>query len=95
MDGRSFIRDKARVASGLDSLRRTVRDLLDEVDASIRPVQIDAEKGIDFYEAVSRYEAQLIETALELTGGRQNRAAALLKMRKSTLNSKMKQLNLR
>lgn len=95
MDGRSFIRDKARVASGLDSLRRTVRDLLDEVDASTRPVQIDAEKGIDFYEAVSRYEAQLIETALELTGGRQNRAAALLKMRKSTLNSKMKQLNLR
>lgn len=95
MDGRSFIRDKARVARGLDSLRRTVRDLLDEVDASTRPVQIDAEKGIDFYEAVSRYEAQLIESALELTGGRQNRAAALLKMRKSTLNSKMKQLNLR
>ncbi len=72
-----------------------MRNLLHEVDTNARPVQIDAEHGIDFYETVARFEADLIESALHVTGGRQNRAADLLKMRKSTLNSKMKQLKLR
>lgn len=86
---------KPAVVDELDSLRRTVRNLLHEVDRRTRGVEIDAEKGIDFYEAVARFEAELIRTALDLTGGRQNRAANLLKLRRSTLNSKMKQLNLR
>ncbi len=79
----------------LETLRKTVRNLLLEVDEKSRPVQIDVENGIDFYETVARFEAQLIESALHVTGGRQNRAAGLLRLRKSTLNSKMKQLNLR
>jgi|CXWL01.1.fsa_nt_gi DNA-binding NtrC family response regulator len=79
----------------LETLRSTVRSLLLEVDEKSRPVQIDVENGIDFYEAVARFEAQLIESALQATGGRQNRAAGLLRLRRSTLNSKMKQLNLR
>ena len=53
---------------------------------------IDPEKGLDFYENVERFEAQLIETALELTGGRQNKAAQLLNLRTSTLSWKIKKL---
>lgn len=72
-----------------------IRSLLHEASLRTQPVQIDPEKGIDFYDSVARYEIQLIESALEVAGGRQNRAAKLLNMRTSTLCSKMKQLNIR
>ena len=78
----------------LDSLRSTIRSLLHEV-ASDTPVNIDPEKGIDFYENVERFEIQLIESALEVAGGRQNRAAKLLNLRTSTLCTKMKNLNIK
>ena len=89
------IKDSSKLVDQLDNLRRTVRTLLHEVEMRSRPVQVDAENGIDFYETVARFETQLIESALEAAGGRQNRAAGLLRMRKSTLNTKMKQLKLR
>jgi DNA-binding NtrC family response regulator len=79
----------------MDALRTLVRSLLHEASLRTQPVNIDPEKGIDFYENVARFEIQLIESALELSGGRQNRAAKLLNMRTSTLCTKMKQLNIR
>jgi DNA-binding NtrC family response regulator len=79
----------------MEVLRSMVRSLLHEAALRTQPVQIDPEKGIDFYDSVARYEIQLIESALEVSGGRQNRAAKLLNMRTSTLCSKMKQLNIR
>ena len=79
----------------LDSLRSTIRSLLHEVALETQPVNIDPENGIDFYENVERFEIQLIESALEATGGRQNRAAKLLNLRTSTLSAKMKALNMR
>lgn len=79
----------------LDSLRSTTRSLLHEAAANTQPVNIDPEKGIDFYENVERFEIQLIESALEAAGGRQNRAAKLLNLRTTTLCTKMKTLNIR
>lgn len=79
----------------MDVLRSMVRSLLHEAALRTQPVQIDPENGIDFYDHVARYEVQLIESALEAAGGRQNRAAKLLNMRTSTLCSKMKHLNIR
>lgn len=57
--------------------------------------KLDEDGGIDFYEAVNEYQIQLIVSALELSGWRQNRAAALLNMRTSTLCTKMKQLKIK
>jgi DNA-binding NtrC family response regulator len=79
----------------LDSLRNTVRSLLKEMNEGLSPVRIDPANGVDFYQAVARFEAQLIESALEATGGRQNRAARLLNLRNSTLSTKIKQLRIR
>lgn len=79
----------------MEVLRSMIRSLLHEAALRTQPVNIDPEKGIDFYENVARFEIQLIESALEVAGGRQNRAAKLLNMRTSTLCSKMKQLNIR
>jgi DNA-binding NtrC family response regulator len=80
-------------SANLRGLKTIVRSLLTETRGSHR-VQIDPEKGVDFYEKVAHYERELIRSALELTGGRQNRAAKLLNLRNSTLSAKMKQLGI-
>jgi transcriptional regulator with GAF, ATPase, and Fis domain len=50
----------------------------------------DLGRGINFYDQVRRFEIDLIRRALEQTGGHQSRAARLLGMNATTLNSKIK-----
>ena len=51
-------------------------------------------RGINFYDQVRRFEIDLIRRALEQTGGHQSRAARLLGMNATTLNSKIKTYNI-
>jgi transcriptional regulator with GAF, ATPase, and Fis domain len=62
-------------------------------DASSAAVQ-DIGRGINFYDEVRRFEIDLIRRALEQTGGHQSRAARLLGMNATTLNSKIKTYNI-
>jgi DNA-binding NtrC family response regulator len=48
--------------------------------------------GVDLNAALEQMERQLIAEALEKTGGNKNRAAALLKIRRTTLVEKLKRL---
>ncbi len=57
--------------------------------------EIDLTRGISFYDEVSRFEVELIKRALEITGGHQSKAARLLGMNNTTLNSKIKSYNIR
>jgi len=57
--------------------------------------QVDFSRGISFYDEVSRFEIELIRKALDYTGGHQSRAAKLLGMNTTTLNSKIKAYNIR
>lgn len=50
----------------------------------------DIRSGLDFYEEVRRLEITLIKQALICSGGSQVKAAKLLKLRNTTLNSKIK-----
>lgn len=50
--------------------------------------------GIDFYKATKLYEINLVKQALRITRGHQAKAAKLLKMRTSTLNSFIKRHNI-
>ena len=59
-------------------------------DESAKLQSIDVSKGIDFYGEVERFETALIKLALDQTGGNQARAAELLGLRATTLNSKIK-----
>ena len=52
------------------------------------------EDGIDLRDAVERYENNLILQALERTGWNKNRAAAVLRMNRTTLVEKLKKKNL-
>ncbi len=86
---------KPGYASRIDLIRSTIRSLLNEPDLRTDTTEIDPSDGLNFYERVARYEAHLIESALERTGGRQNQAARLLGLRNSTLSWKIKRLAIR
>ncbi len=79
----------------LIELREVLRTALRDATLTSARVAVEPGAGIDFYKVVNRYQEDLILAALELSGGRQNRAAKLLNMRTSTLCTKMKRLNIR
>ena len=84
----------------LDVLRDAARSLsramkaIREVEISGAPATPDLGRGVDFYDEVRRFEILLIERALWHTGGSQVRAAALLGLKTTTLNSKIKGYNI-
>jgi DNA-binding protein Fis len=51
---------------------------------------LNLSEGIDFYDEVQRFETGLIRLALDQTRGHQARAADLLHIKPTTLNSKIK-----
>ena len=63
-------------------------------DSSGTSAEIDIAQGITFYDEVKKFEIDLIKRALEQTGGHQSRAARLLGLNPTTLNSKIKSYNI-
>jgi transcriptional regulator with GAF, ATPase, and Fis domain len=55
---------------------------------------LDVSRGVNFYDEVRRFEIDLIRRALDQTNGHQSRAARLLGMNATTLNSKIKTYNI-
>jgi DNA-binding NtrC family response regulator len=55
---------------------------------------IDLARGANFYDEVKKFEIDLIRQALKQTGGHQSRAARLLGLNATTLNSKIKTYNI-
>jgi len=63
-------------------------------DEATRLRPLDILGGIDFYAEVQRFETHLIKMALAETGGNQARAARVLGIKATTLNSKIKLFNI-
>ncbi len=82
----------------VECLRPEVRDpnLAREmiIDSEGSSEQTDISRGVNFYEEVRRFETDLIRRALDQTGGHQSRAARLLGLNATTLNSKIKSYNI-
>ena len=55
---------------------------------------IEIARGVNFYDEVRRFEIDLIRRALDQTAGHQSRAARLLGLNATTLNSKIKTYNI-
>ncbi|HEY0460954.1 MAG TPA: sigma-54 dependent transcriptional regulator [Pyrinomonadaceae bacterium] len=55
---------------------------------------INISRGVNFYDEVKKFEIDLIRRALDQTGGHQSRAARLLGLNATTLNSKIKTYNI-
>jgi transcriptional regulator with GAF, ATPase, and Fis domain len=56
--------------------------------------EIDITRGVNFYDQVRKFETDLIRRALDQTNGHQSRAARLLGLNATTLNSKIKTYNI-
>jgi DNA-binding NtrC family response regulator len=82
----------------VECLRPEVRDpnLAREMiqDGEGTSEDIDISRGVNFYDEVRRFETDLIRRALDQTGGHQSRAARLLGLNATTLNSKIKSYNI-
>ena len=82
----------------VECLRPEVRspELLGKImkDSEGTSADIDLSRGTNFYEEVKKFETDLIRRALEQTGGHQSRAARLLGLNATTLNSKIKTYNI-
>jgi transcriptional regulator with GAF, ATPase, and Fis domain len=85
---------EAALKSRIDNLKAVALTMLQEVQALTQIRTTDVEEGVDFYEEVQRFEVQLIERALAQTNGHQGRAARLLNLKLTTLNSIIKRYNI-
>ena len=89
-DGKEIQNVEARINSlkvlALTLLREV--EYLEEQDANSTPVALDLQTE------VHRFEAEMIRSALIRTGGRQRRAARLLGMKTTTLNTKIKRYHI-
>ena len=94
--GREYDERNAEESSNrVHSLRQMTVDLLRQLQSLGEVRDLDISEGVDFYDEVRRFEIDLIECALAHTGGHQRRAAKLLKLKVTTLNSKIKHYNIR
>ncbi|HEY0657462.1 MAG TPA: sigma-54 dependent transcriptional regulator [Pyrinomonadaceae bacterium] len=82
----------------IECLRSEVRnpELLGQImkDSEGSSGDINLARGVNFYDEVRRFEIDLIRRALEQTAGHQSRAARLLGLNATTLNSKIKTYNI-
>jgi DNA-binding NtrC family response regulator len=90
------------IAPGTEVTRECLRPEIADPQSALAAVRdgagssasIDIGRGINFYDEVRRFEIDLIRRALDQTGGHQSRAARLLGMNPTTLNSKIKTYNI-
>lgn len=78
----------------IELLKDVTHALMQEVSTLDIPREVDVRRGVDLYEEMRRYEVRLIRQALSHTGGNQVRAARLLNVNATTLNSKIKRFNI-
>ena len=86
--------ERTESASNIKNLRDLTLRLLREVQSMGEVHTVNLEGGLDFYAEVGRFEVDLIKRALLQTAGHQGRAARLLNLKVTTLNSKIKHYNL-
>ncbi|MDX6695898.1 MAG: Bacterial regulatory protein, Fis family [Blastocatellia bacterium] len=78
----------------IEALKKLTRQLLREVQSLEAARTPYAKSSIRLSEEVQRFEVDLIRCALARTSGNQRRAAFLLGIKATTLNSKIKRYNI-
>ena len=78
----------------IEALKKLMRQLLVEVQSLEESGTDYAKRSIRLSEEVQRFEVDLIRCALARTSGNQRRAATLLGIKATTLNSKIKRYNI-
>lgn len=89
-DGKEIQNVEARI----NSLKVLALTLLREVEYLEEHGATGTPGALNLQSEVHRFEAEMIRSALIRTGGRQRRAARLLGMKTTTLNSKIKRYHI-
>jgi len=89
--GSSPTTEDARLAS----LKVLAHTLLNQVESLETLFADDGSTQLNLHDEVQRFEAAIIRSALLKTGGRQRRAARLLGVKVTTLNTKIKRLRIK
>jgi len=79
-----------RKIANITALLATLKDAVTDLE-SVDVPNLDGQ--VDFYSEVERFEVSLIKNALRRSGGSQVKAARLLNLKTTTLNAKIKNLN--
>ena len=83
------------IDSRINSLKVLVLTLLREVESLESQAAKETTTDLNLETEVRRFEAELIRSALLRTGGRQRRAARLLGMKVTTLNTKIRRYGIK
>ena len=86
--GQKAIEERLVVLEGL------MRDLSRELNGLRKATERELVNGGSFYDLVRSFERNLIKRALSKTNGHQARATQLLGIKATTLNAKIKRLNI-
>jgi DNA-binding NtrC family response regulator len=78
------------LSNRLNTLREVALTLLREVESLRVSQQPNTKQSVKLYDEVQRFETELIRSALVRTAGNQTRAAQLLGVKLTTLNTKVK-----
>jgi DNA-binding NtrC family response regulator len=96
-DSNPVLKDVDSLQEKIDILQNEAAKILDEVRSfpnisktALHSAYEDLESGINLNETIRHIEIRLIKRALELSGGRQNRAASLLRIKHTTLHEKIR-----
>jgi transcriptional regulator with GAF, ATPase, and Fis domain len=78
----------------VERMKNTVLSLLREVEQLSHDQSEEWQRGVNYYDKVRRFEINLIKHALIQTEGHQVRAARILGLKVTTLNSIIKRYNI-
>lgn len=81
---------ESALSNRLENLRQVALTLLREVESLRVSQEPDTNRNVKLYDEVQRFEIELIRSALVRTGCNQSRAAQLLGVKLTTLNTKIK-----
>lgn len=79
----------------MEALKKLMQALIREVQSLEAASLMETQSSLRLSEEVQRFEVGLIRCALARTSGNQRRAARLLGIKATTLNSKIKRYNIR
>jgi transcriptional regulator with GAF, ATPase, and Fis domain len=90
----SILLREAALDSRLEALRDVALNLLNEVESLQRAQPPHPDRKLSLHDEVRQFEIDLIRTTLDRTNGNQTRAARLLGVNLTTLNTKIKRLKI-
>jgi DNA-binding NtrC family response regulator len=88
------VKDAQAYRQRLRLMKEITLALLEEIEALSHVRSVNISRGIDLHEEMRLFEINLVQSALERTGGHQTRAAKLLGITLTTLHNKLKRLNI-